>query len=385
MRHLALLLAVALLATPAFAQTTGIPGVNDLSINGQNGGTTSCANTLLPTGPTMIAMNVSSLGNEIVIGAFSSSCVPGAVTTPDPLYTLDLNPAGFAIAFDGSGIFLPPTPLTPFFNTPATGNWDLAVTATVPTGPFLAIQIGLLGPGHALGFALTQAHDLSGGALCPAGGTPVAGIGDDTMHNFAFASAAPFIFYGESYSSVWLNSNGNLSFCAGSTDFTASEAEFLGTTTTGLPRIGLAWADFSPNAGGTVTVDDQTIANGTWSATWCGVPMFACTGDANDFGVTLDQGTGFITMQWGLMGLCNGTATQNFIVGISANVAGAAGCPINPTTPAAIGSKDMSIPQVSTANYEAMYELFVGAAPWDLNGNTKTWIPSGGFVSYDTF
>lgn len=73
-------------------------------------------------------------------------------------------------------------------------------------------------------------------------GTLVA-AGDDTSTpvNFGFT----FPYQGTNYTSAFLNSNGNFTFGAGSTDFSPSVAEFLA----GPPRIAPRWDDLDANDG----------------------------------------------------------------------------------------------------------------------------------------
>jgi hypothetical protein len=70
-------------------------------------------------------------------------------------------------------------------------------------------------------------------------GTPLA-IGDDSA--VPVALTRPFKFQGQTYNSVFVNSNGSLSFGAGSTDFSPTVPEFLA----GPPRISPLWTDLDP-------------------------------------------------------------------------------------------------------------------------------------------
>ncbi len=70
-------------------------------------------------------------------------------------------------------------------------------------------------------------------------GTPIT-IGDDAT--VPVALARPFSFQGQAHSSVFVNSNGSLSFGAGDTSFLATVPAFLA----GPPRISPLWTDLDP-------------------------------------------------------------------------------------------------------------------------------------------
>ena len=70
-------------------------------------------------------------------------------------------------------------------------------------------------------------------------GTPIAIGDDDTV---PVALARPFRFQGQNYNSVFVNSNGSLSFGAGDEEFDATVPAFLA----GPPRISPLWTDFDP-------------------------------------------------------------------------------------------------------------------------------------------
>ena len=96
-------------------------------------------------------------------------------------------------------------------------------------------------------------------------------IGDDGTRavNLGFA----FPFFGQSYLSVFINSDGNLTFREGDTTFsTRSLARFL----SGPPRIAPYFADLDPSVGGQLTYLSQSTR---FVVTWSDVPDYA------DFGV----------------------------------------------------------------------------------------------------
>jgi hypothetical protein len=78
----------------------------------------------------------------------------------------------------------------------------------------------------------------------------------------------PFEFYGRRFTSLFLNSDGNLTFEQGDN---ASTERGLGRLKTGAPRIAPFFADLDPSAGGGVFVDSAPDA---MTITWCGVHGF---------------------------------------------------------------------------------------------------------------
>ncbi len=104
-------------------------------------------------------------------------------------------------------------------------------------------------------------------------------LGDDDFEQVPLGFNFPF--QGSSYSSVFVNSNGSLTFGSGDTDFTESVSEFLNDQ----PRIAALWDDLSPNNGGEVSVEFDA---GSTTVNFVNVPEFFSTG-SNSFSVTLDS------------------------------------------------------------------------------------------------
>jgi len=108
-------------------------------------------------------------------------------------------------------------------------------------------------------------------------------LGDDDSEEVALPFS--FDFNGTSYNSVFVNSNGSLTFGSGDTDFSESVTEFLNDQ----PRIAPLWDDLSPNQGGTVMVSQDATS---LTVSFEDVPQFLA-GDSNNFDVTLNADGSF--------------------------------------------------------------------------------------------
>jgi hypothetical protein len=172
-------------------------------------------------------------------------------------------------------------------------------------------------------------------------------LGDDDSEEVPLGFTFPY--QGVDYTSVFVNSNGNLTFGSGDTDFTESVSDFLNDQ----PRIAPLWDDLSPNQGGLVTAEFGT---GSMTVMFSGVPQFAA-GDSNTFSVTLFE-SGDIDVSYG------GVDALDGLVGVTDG--GGAADP---------GETDLS----TGGTYSAAgttYEQFTGGAdPFDLEGATLDFTP----------
>ncbi len=129
-----------------------------------------------------------------------------------------------------------------------------AFTFNIPTGtPFTGSAQQLTVDGASVdGFVLSQGSQLTittGGSITP--------TQSDDGTNQIFIQGAPLCgtgidFYGTTYTDFYQNSNGDVSFTAGSTDFSATSGEWQ----TQMPRIGVA-SDLEPNNFGTITITNN--------------------------------------------------------------------------------------------------------------------------------
>ena len=92
-------------------------------------------------------------------------------------------------------------------------------------------------------------------------------LGDDASTP-AQTLAFPFQFYGRRFTSLFINSDGNLTFEEADN---ASTARSLHRVASGPPRIAAFFADLDPSAGGRLFLDSTAEA---MTITWCAVPGF---------------------------------------------------------------------------------------------------------------
>lgn len=170
-------------------------------------------------------------------------------------------------------------------------------------------------------------------------------LGDDASEEVALPF--PFPFQGQVYDSVFVNSNGNLTFGSGDTDFSESVGELLGDQ----PRIAPLWDDLSPNQGGEVTVD---FAGGVVTVAFENVPEFLGA-NTNTFSVTLAP-NGDISVAYGVIDAADG------IVGITQG--GGAADP---------GATDLSASPVQP-NAGTVYEQFLFPGGVDLAGQVISYV-----------
>jgi hypothetical protein len=119
-------------------------------------------------------------------------------------------------------------------------------------------------------------------------------VDDDTLQ---VALPFAFPFEGTTYTSVWVNSNGNLTFGAGDSD-----GRDVQTLIAGPPRIAALMTDLLPNVHGSIhskTLSDRVVVS------WLDIPS-SSTNDSNSFQVVLYQ-TGVIEITFGAVGTIQAT------------------------------------------------------------------------------
>ncbi len=211
----------------------------------------------------------------------------------------------------------------------ATGDYYLVVT-TYP-------DLDLTGAGDTGGRYVLDLQTITGTLLS---------LGDDNSIEVPLQFSFPF--NGQTYNSVFVNANGNLTFGSGDTDFSESIAELLSDQ----PRIAPLWDDLSPNASGLVLVDSKPTG---LNVTFRDVPEFAAS-TTNTFSVTLLP-SGRVDVVYG------GIAAVDGLAGVSPG-----GGVANP------GQTDLST-ALNLSAVGTTYELFSTSRPNDLSGRSLSYLP----------
>ena len=128
-------------------------------------------------------------------------------------------------------------------------------------------------------------------------------LGDDDFAERPLPFAFPFC--GTSYNSVFIGSNGFLTFGAGDTDFSESVADLI----SGPARIAAMWDDLNPSTGGTVTAEE---ISGEYVITYTGIPEFFAAG-SNTFEITL-RSDGTYEIDYGAISATDGLVGRSGFV-----------------------------------------------------------------------
>lgn len=311
-------LSAALLAVPAAAQTTGVPGINDCVINGFGSGATSpFSNIGINTSNAFLDFQVSAAPGDTLVGIAAGSAAVGSL--PLGTDTVDIDLATLSIWLD------PAAPISaggfPVTTTvPASGTWRLLAPVSLGSGAAYAIQFAILGPALPMGLGCTQAH---AGTVSSAILTSYT-LGDDASTSHTL-TANNINFYGQSYTSLNIGSNGQITFAIGSADFSNTSAEFFAgwqpsPTPAGLANPGVAsfWTDANPGgttSGATYDVIEDTAA-GTVTVLFANQLYWGSGEPMGNHSVTFDGFANSVTFNFsGLLASTTNGATAH--VGIS--------------------------------------------------------------------
>ena len=175
--RLSTLLVASLAIAPTLAQTTGVVGINDYTINSLGSGGTSCVPLCFPNGNVVLNLAVSAPLGTIAIAFFnlcpclpcqlpgpSNACVPPIPATACGLsnqsFDMDLSPPcgltfSVTLVASSAGVYAGTVAIPPLPGVPCSGSFQLSTQAIVFNGCGLGV-FAVPGP-----FVLTQAFTIS--------------------------------------------------------------------------------------------------------------------------------------------------------------------------------------------------------------------------------
>jgi len=178
-------------------------------------------------------------------------------------------------------------------------------------------------------------------------------LGDDD--SVAVPIGFSFPFFGKSYTTVNVNSDGNLSFGGGDTATAPRDkTRFL----TGLPRIAALYRDLDPSTGGVISHQQKP---GTLTVRYQGVRHYGSPLTSSVSVVLHDDGS--IELGYGQV------SSDTFIVGVSKGGAGNTG---TEQTLASLGQP------IGFGGTSTLFQSFAKAASFPLGGKTLAFSPTGG-------
>lgn len=257
-------------------------------------------------------------GSAYDIAVAFTSLVPGLLVAPGARVNLNLGGPYFLV----NGAFLPHP-----------GTFSL-MFASPPEGTTTSAQAIVIDPTNPIGFVLSQGAEVD--SVPPSSLNQIDGPATDDSFIKVPVSSLPGItsipFYNAFYTSLFVSSNGVVSFGAGVSSFAGTAAQAL----TGPPMVG-AWHDLNPGVDGAVTIGLSGL--GRVRVDWLGVPTFGQNTTENNHGIQIDAFTGTINIE-GIdsiaasgvplfLGISNGNlgATNAGATGFTPGGSGAAGSP----------------------------------------------------------
>ena len=345
---LALLFSLTVMAS---AQQTGDTN-RDYGINGAGlGGTSPVVQQLLATSSFDQAYSTLDSGAPL-IWACSPSVAIGTIQTPNN--SMDLSLIGVELLLDGTA----PGFLGVLAHTDASGGFNLPFPGViVPANFSKSFVMAHLAASSPDGWWTSQTHQVSwvpdgnlspgNQGACLGSGVPVP-LSDDSSAQVTLGFS--FVFYGTSYTNLFIGSNGYITFGVGDSSLFESVPALLG----GAPRISMWWDDLNPSAGGSVSFFTDNL--GIAEVCFAGVPQFG-TADSNNFSCQFGAG-GTIVMDYGAMGALDGMCALS-----PGNNLDPIGTPLN-----------LSLAGASIVPGSAAYELFTFNSPGDVAGFQVFWV-----------
>lgn len=276
----------------------------------------------MPAGsPAVLALPTNTAASSLAVdGVQGSPAAPAVVTrcpsTPASLGVASSNVGlGWELAIAVGPLSLPGAtsfftlsgqPLVVDVTAPTTTFWNggnapdltqpflspsLTVPFTTSAGPLtLSGQAVHLDPGTPGGLVFSQGTQLD---TVPSA-TVTGPNGDDSSLQIFLGTSGLCVqavnFVGTTYSDIFVNSNGSVTFGAGDADFTPTVAEFV----TNAPKVAGMWTDLSPNMGGTIST---TASTSILTVAFTNVPSFGSPGSSNSVSIDFNAAMGSTTIR----------------------------------------------------------------------------------------
>jgi hypothetical protein len=165
-------------------------------------------------------------------------------------------------------------------------------------------------PGNQRTLSVAQANN------CSMSGTTLPGLADDNYIG-PFSIGFNFCFFGNTYSNLYIGSNGYISFTGGQTAFW--QTYIIPASTLNAPKnsIFAFWHDLNPLAGGTVKKElVGTAPNRKMIINWCQVPQYSCANLTSTAQLVLHEGTNIIDIFTFNKPICSTWNSGNAVQGI---------------------------------------------------------------------
>jgi hypothetical protein len=214
--------------------------------------------------------------------------------------------------------------------------------------------------GAPAGTTLTAASDVT--ATC--GRNEQLSLTDDS---FVQVMQGPFCpateFYNQTYFSIFVGSNGYVTFGTGDTSLSENQSTF----DTSYPRIAGAWDDLNPSLGGTISYIEGAWG---WSVVYSNIQEYSL-GGSNNFAITYDCMLGSVTLDYTNPA---GMTLQDAMAGITPGNGLANPVTTYPSLKTVPCGGTLAVPTNSLGPLESHSALY--AAGFDLAGCTVVFQPA---------
>jgi len=289
MRYLYVFLAILGLGLPLAAQQCG--DINrDYTINGN--GYQECSPVVTLTDASTLNQSYTTLDPvaPVLLGT-ANAVVPNTFVTITNYSSVDLDQNTFQVAASGLGTNI----LSNLFWTDGSGGFSL-VTGLSPNLPGLSFAPHMphVAASSLDGFWVSQAHQVTffPPFFCAFPGTNLGAI---PARNFNEPLGFSYAFYGTTYTDIYINRDGNISF--GSPESPFSQGPNVANLTGDAPRIAMLWARL---VGGSGSLQFFTDNKGVAEVCFLNANptnIINPTGN-NNFNVVLDGAAGTITQSY---------------------------------------------------------------------------------------